>query len=285
MTSAVIVVPVYKKQILDSERASLIQAAKVLSRYKFVFVCPEGLDMSEYQDIMIGFNSNFSIERFSSEFFDSIKSYCKLMLSVDFYKRFDAFDYMLIYQLDAWVFRDELEYWCNCEYDYIGAPWFEGFDNADETSAIKNVAGNGGFSLRKISSFIEILSLFDSGDFNNLKVQTFSEIYKDYGQNRKKIFKVLKHFLFKKNSVKYYFHNVYEDLVVVKCFKKIKSDFKLADYNVGMKFSFEVLPERLYRMNNNQLPFGCHAFLKYDYNFWKQFINIDENISNEKVNI
>ena len=30
---------------------------------------------------------------------------------------------MLIYQLDAYVFKDELLNWANKGYDYIGAPW------------------------------------------------------------------------------------------------------------------------------------------------------------------
>ncbi|MFR6542216.1 MAG: DUF5672 family protein [Butyricimonas virosa] len=25
--------------------------------------------------------------------------------------------------IDAFVFRDELTYWCTLNYDYIGAPW------------------------------------------------------------------------------------------------------------------------------------------------------------------
>ncbi len=30
---------------------------------------------------------------------------------------------MLIYQLDAYVFKGEWLFWANQEYDYIGAPW------------------------------------------------------------------------------------------------------------------------------------------------------------------
>jgi len=44
------------------------------------------------------------------------------MMSPAFYDAFKAFDYILIYQLDAFVFRDELEYFCSLGYDYIGAP-------------------------------------------------------------------------------------------------------------------------------------------------------------------
>lgn len=45
------------------------------------------------------------------------------MLSAEFYERFLAWDYILLCQTDAFVFRDELADWCARGYDYIGAPW------------------------------------------------------------------------------------------------------------------------------------------------------------------
>lgn len=272
MNNVLIVIPVYKNKITHSEQASLIQAASILHPYKFVLLCPEELDIQCYESILQAYNCDFKVERFDAKFFDSVQTYSKLMLSLNFYKRFEEYEYMLVYQLDAWVFRDELKYWCNQGFDYIGAPWFEGFDKAGENSQILEIAGNGGFSLRKISAFIDVLTLYNTEKFSSLKVKTFKEIYNDYGNHPSKFFKAFRHFLFKKNSVKYYLNNAYEDLVVVKCFRKIKPDFKLADYKDGLKFSFEVNPERLYIMNNRNLPFGCHAFMKYNLKFWKQHI-------------
>ena len=40
----------------------------------------------------------------------------------------------------------------------------------------------------------------------------------------------------------------------------------------ALRFSFEVNPKSLYKMNNDKLPFGCHGWRKYDPDFWKQFI-------------
>ena len=50
-------------------------------------------------------------------------------------------------------------------------------------------------------------------------------------------------------------------------------DFKVADFECAMYFSFETQPRRLYKTTNNKLPFGCHAWQKYDPEFWKEFIN------------
>lgn len=44
------------------------------------------------------------------------------MLSAEFYDRFAAYEYVLIYQLDAFVFADRLAEFCQMGYDYIGAP-------------------------------------------------------------------------------------------------------------------------------------------------------------------
>ena len=68
---------------------------------------------------------------------------------------------------------------------------------------------------------------------------------------------------------------IFEDVVLVKYGPIFLKDFKVAEPKVALQFSFEVNPSLLYEMNNQQLPFGCHAFEKYEYEtFWKNFINI-----------
>jgi hypothetical protein len=48
--------------------------------------------------------------------------------------------------------------------------------------------------------------------------------------------------------------------------------FKVAPPEDAIKFSFEVQPQRFYNENFQQLPFGCHAWIKYDFDFWKTHI-------------
>ena len=81
------------------------------------------------------------------------------MLSSEFYRRFSKFEYILIYQLDAFVFKDQLNYWCKKGYDYIGAPWFEGFHLTKTGVNIIGV-GNGGFSLRRVKTHIDLTGRF-----------------------------------------------------------------------------------------------------------------------------
>ena len=56
------------------------------------------------------------------------RSYSDYVLSSEFYDTFKAYDYMLLYQLDAFVFEDRLmEFW-ELKYDYIGAPSIYGME-------------------------------------------------------------------------------------------------------------------------------------------------------------
>ena len=47
-------------------------------------------------------------------------------------------------------------------------------------------------------------------------------------------------------------------------------EFKIASVETGLRFAFEVAPRLCFRLNNNQLPFGCHAWARYDRAFWSR---------------
>jgi hypothetical protein len=81
-------------------------------------VQPEGLE----NDYITKKYSNISVESFPKRYFENIEGYNELLLSASFYERFLDTKYILIYQLDAFVFKDELQEWCDKGYDYI-APW------------------------------------------------------------------------------------------------------------------------------------------------------------------
>lgn len=118
----VIVIPVYKPILSADEEHSLRQCISVLGNYQVTLVCPDGLNVSEYSKVA---GRELRCETFQPSFFENIDGYNRLMMSRMFYERFSGYDYMLIYQLDAWVFSDELTEWCLKGYDYVGAPWFE----------------------------------------------------------------------------------------------------------------------------------------------------------------
>ncbi len=63
-----------------------------------------------------------------------------------------------------------------------------------------------------------------------------------------------------------------EDRVISEFMTRAIADFNLAPVSEACKFSFEVNPAILFKMNNNQLPMGCHAWWLYDLEFWRPHI-------------
>ena len=172
---------------------------------------------------------------------------------------------MLIYQLDAYVFEDELLYWANRGYDYIGAPWVPmkskilhnsreryclllryyfykqiGSNKAKKLKYHWLQVGNGGFSLRRISKFIKLTQHY-----------------------REKICSLLD------DNCEFY----PEDLLLHNEITDRKYRLKKPAYRIALKFSMEMNAEWCYDYNGKQLPFGCHAWYHKDYiSFWSQII-------------
>ena len=292
-TKICIVVPVYKEFNLlsNQELISLRQLFKVLGGYKIFLVGPEKLQYDSYLREAKKQNVSLKVKRFSNKFFNSIKGYNRLMISADFYNKFKRFKYMLIHQPDAYVFRDELKYWCNKSYDYIGAPWFEGW-HLSSSSKIYGV-GNGGFSLRSISACIRLLK--------SLRYAEVLEKYKDYLSKSVMVHlpEIFSQLSAAKKKVSNFErnHDLHEDwfwcvsaplhlqkftfnnpVINQLALLLIKSDFKIAPVADAIRFAFEVNPRQLFELNNEQLPFGCHACEKYDPEFWKEHIAIKEPV-------
>ena len=109
MSRCIIAVPAYSPEISYDERKSLEQLKKVLGNYDINLVCPEGMDVSKYAEIF----GELWTQRFPGKYFTDRMAYCKLVCGTEFYERFQkqGYEYVLIYQTDCWVFRDELEEW------------------------------------------------------------------------------------------------------------------------------------------------------------------------------
>ena len=258
MKPVCIIIPVYKSILTEYESISFKQYRKILGNYPTYVISPKGLKLPKE----LGGISNLKREYFDSYYFSGIPGYNSLMLSSAFYERFSSYKFMLIYQLDAFVFRDDLAKWCDANYDYIGAPWFKNY--GEGSSAIDLFAvGNGGLSLRKIETFIK-----------TIKCQTKFEILRD-------VFWDLRHF----KSIKKYFigtklataserylikYTANEDVFWSLIAKNYAKNFSVASIEVALQFSFENSPETLFGINKG-LPFACHKWENY-IPFWKKHI-------------
>lgn len=78
----------------------------------------------------------------------SLKDYNDIMLDISFWKLFDQFDRVLIFQNDTMIYKYNIADFY--QYDYIGAPW-------DFSRNIAKNVGNGGLSMRNIKAMIYCL--------------------------------------------------------------------------------------------------------------------------------
>lgn len=247
------------------------QCLRILRDYPIVLVAPIGLDVAAYNAIL---GANFSCHYFHKKYFSSINGYNKLMMSNDFYSRLSSYDYILIYQLDAYVFKDELISWCKLNYDYIGAPWFDGF-HKNTTLSFAGV-GNGGFSLRRVKAFINVINdgekLLHQGAIfasRSIKLKSKALLY---------LSKIIRRITF--NRWKIPFAQLFvenEDYVFGIIFSKENKVISTPSPLLAAKFAFEMNPSFLYKQNEYSLPFGCHGWYKHEQGFWSSFINFEGN--------
>lgn len=262
-TNCAILIPIYKQSIDKFEEKSFRQCLNILSKYPIYIITHKKLNTKLYNDIASEYEKYLHYEYFDEVFFQNIQGYNRLMLNIDFYNRFKSNKYILIYQLDAYVFKDELDYWCQQSYDYIGAPWFERYSSHEKNALLWDV-GNGGFSLRRVQYFIKVLKWKLPVKKINLKdlLCHFS------------IGKLLYIFGYY-NTMKYHIetNQINEDAFYTQFLKRSWITPKVPDVITAAHFSFEQSPSYLFKLCNNQLPFGCHGFLKYEYDtFWYHYI-------------
>lgn len=283
MSDCIVTIPIYKEHLNPSEEASFRQCLKVLKLHEITIFTFKGLDISRYNEIAHELSTKFNVEYFNQKYFESVKGYNMLCLSHEFYDRFKQFEYLLIYQLDAWVFRDELKYWCDKNYDYIGAPIFWAFNSNRFTTKISGI-GNGGFSLRKISYCMKVLD--EPRNRPYLKPIRIFQMYYNFMKYNDKFKPFHKKILiipliFLKifgvyNTLNYYMrtNQINEDMIFgTNANYSWGRKASLPSNLDAMKFSFEVNPEWSYQIIGNKLPFGCHAFEKWSFqNFWSEYI-------------
>lgn len=245
-----VVIPLYKTEFNYYEEVSLERCFHVLSRHPIIIVKPTRLDVSCLREK----GYKFQTVDFPDEYFENIDSYSRLMLSRFFYESFIDYRYILIYQTDAFVFRDDLLKWCSQGYDYIGAPWLGEswpMTTRSKLDSLLNMTkftqrmrrsrlvGNGGFSLRKTRS--SILSLI-------LLRKTVEQFHRNVDQLHQN-----------------------EDLFWALDVSRQLPFFKIPNYQIAVDFSIEQDPRAAIQINNNQLPFGLHGWEKWDVEFWRPY--------------
>lgn len=238
-----VVIPMYRTSLDAYEELSLRNTYKVLADYPIIVAHPQGLQLDKIAERY----PQLQFMAFSPSFFKGIMGYNRLMLSPVFYDAFSSYQYILICQLDAYIFRDELTEWCQKGYDYIGAPWlrrevynlplvkqwmwavrtFQHAQGKRSKQDLYDKIGNGGLSLRKVES-------------HRRAVREYAELIAQYVAREKKM------------------HLFNEDVF----WALEPKEFVYPSADEALLFAFDKYPDLCYRKTRGQLPFGCHAWYK-----------------------
>ncbi|NQU73264.1 MAG: hypothetical protein HQ547_00950 [Candidatus Omnitrophica bacterium] len=273
-----IIVPIYAERLTPDEEVSFRHLMRHLSEYDKYLIMPDNLHIK---------HEGFSSKEFNKKYFQGRGTYNQLLVSKFFYKTFIKYEYILIYHLDSLVFSDQLIEWCKKGYDYIGAPWFKSeVKRAVNWDLAYDWVGNGGFSLRKVQTFLKVLDAYQAPlNICRKKIEFFQTLLKHarrfYGKmlnpkvcrnglpsESKKTLKALWWDL----SEEYIDRRRNEDSFWSFEAKKLYPDFKIAPVEIAVSFSFETGPRYCFEKNNHCLPFGCHGWTQYDREFWQPYL-------------
>jgi len=264
---AVIVVPLYKPVLTRQEEFSIVNTLSVLSKWEVVFIAPFRLKSYIEELSIIPLSSEQSIF-FEDKYFESVNGYNQLLMSRFFYEKFASYEFMLIVQTDAIVISDQVELWCSKNYSYIGAPWFDGMEKPIKPLNLIGV-GNGGFSLRKIKDFILALSEYRyvPNKMVKYKKKTLLNLVRYIRNNY--IFSFNFNPLLPKTN---------EDIFWGGLMANAVPTFTVPAAAEAALFSFETCPEYLFELTERNLPFGCHAWEKYNKEFWVDKLNLPSDL-------
>lgn len=254
-----VVIPIHQTKLLPFEQVALNRCVEILGSHPIVLFKPESLPV----DNLSRRYPQLRHESFADHFFSGVAGYNRLLLADEFYARFSAYEFMLVYQLDAFVFSDQLLKWCERGYDYIGAPWIPKPDIPSRLTLTRAAArrrifrlrnkqyhnrpmdhhaqqhyscGNGGFSLRRIDRMREVL-------------KCMAKRAEPYRLGRRTPWA--------------------EDIFFSIEVNRYRRHLRIPRFETAAQFAWETFPNVASYFTDGELPFGCHAFNKLHRDDWR----------------
>ncbi len=280
--SCVVVVPLHTLELHANEVAALTNALRKLSDHEFILLHKRSISS---QELLARLGQN-QVERgraihcvtVADECLASIQSYNKMLLQAWFYRLFEAWDYLLIFQLDAWILESNLQTWLQKGYSYLGAPWTGELGPDTPDSGV----GNGGLSLRRVR---DMLAVFE----DQKRLRTVPVFRWGFLAWRMTLFRRYNLFpawqwplLFSKrlilfarmslgwhNTLDYFIKiGIQEDHILGIYVPHVFPWFQLPPMQEAAGFAIEANPRRTREYYGIKRPFGCHAWEKFDRSFW-----------------
>ena len=250
-----IVTPFHKQKLNDYEKLSL----KTINK-----------NFKDEKKYLVTFkDNNIKIPNYTNIFFDkkyflNIRTYTILCNSLSFYQKFRDFDYILICHFDVIVLKNNLKTFINSSLSYIGAPAGKKnpFDRTRKKLWARRFFCNGGFSLRKVSDFINVLeSSKISFPFNYYTIYECSKsgFFPFFSLLRK-----TKNHNFS-NKGEYFAQNLnlHEDTFWSYFATIFYDEYKLPSLSETTNFCFDGDPFFFYKKNYFKLPMALHGHYNY----------------------
>jgi len=255
-------------QLTEQEQVSLRHLLHYLTGYDMYLIAPW------WRSCRI---EGLKIMRFRARYFGSAGAHGLLLLTKGFYRKFKRYEHIMFYHLDSLVFSDELKEWCEKDHDYIGAPWFR----CDDSPWVDTPrVGNGGFALLRVAKALDALEArhryIRGSRWVDLHVMWTPEFLVRWMECLAGLLpksKILRRLIDEwRQSMDPAINNRNNDIFWSDMAKYYLPEFRVARFEDGIRFAFEVAPRKCFRMNGGRMPFGCHAWTRYDRGFWESHL-------------
>ena len=266
-TVAVVVPASTRSDLTHEEELSMRHLLHFLQPYDKYLIAPAGVSLQR---------EGFRVLKFHRKFFGSAAAHNQLLMWPGFYRSFRDYKYILIYHLDSLVLSSEIMQWCHADLDYIGAPWIP----CSDTPWVKQArVGNGGFTLMRVESVLRVLD----NRYRQEPASYWLDLLMRNNSSLRQFFRFL-------GRLQPFFpgsrliNRPLEDLPKVErpdihgCpndyfwsfdAPRYLPEFKLATVEQGLRFAFEAAPRTCFELTGGRMPFGCHAWTKFDRSFWE----------------
>ena len=250
MNRCAVLIPVYKPGLSAAEEFSVRVSLRNLAGHDVYWIAPESLPVGYYRQT---FGAE-SFVRYPDDYFRDVQGYSRLLVSDAFYARWSDYEFVLVCQTDAIVLRPDLGRWLEQPYDYIGAPWPSGYSldlkpaEVPIPGGIRCTAfvGNGGLSLRRVDACIRLIQEFRSISAEWYRMGHAEDLYFGF-------------------------------------LGTISKNFVIPNVATAARFSHDIDPGYLQELIGGELPFGIHAWEKYDRKLCEKKFDEAGIILNEKL--
>lgn len=277
-----VMVPLPSADLSYEEEVSMRQLRKHLDSHDKFLLVPEGME--------VGFEG-FRVLELERRHFGSAANHNRMLYRTDFWEKFSDYEYVLMYHLDALVFSDRLLEWCDKDLDYIGAPFLKSVHTPwVETERV----GNGGFALYRVRSVLRVLW----GRYRDEPAKYWEDRFWKWIEIRQRLLRPLRaavptwlrgrataplqRRLRQMDHIE--INERGNDLFWSDQAKRYLPEFKVGSLEQGLDFAFETEPKWSLERNGGRIPFGCHAWGRYDRGFWENYLGQCGEGPGENVN-